>query len=134
MNRIPSALILGLVFLACESSTDQNSNVQFNISSCRNVGEKRAAEKEESAQGRLIFRSKDSLSFSVPMQLNCGAEYSMYASIAAPETLSVSIADIGDSRARCFCDKEITIGFQSPDADMDKIGFVKIGERVFELN
>lgn len=133
MKSITMLFGLGFVLAACESSTGPSSNVRFDLSACRNEAAKTAAGGAASNEAELLFRSKDSISFAVPMELLCQAEYVMNASIASPETLSIAVTDVGSDRSKCTCAKIATIGYKSPEGGLDAIRFVESGWTVYEL-
>lgn len=133
MKSITMLFALGLVLAACESSTGPSSNVRFDLSACKNEAAKTAAGAAAANEAELLFRSRDSISFAVPMELLCQAQYAMNASIASPETLSIAVTDVGSERTRCFCAKIATIGFRSPEGGLGSIRFVETGGSVYEL-
>jgi hypothetical protein len=133
VNLRVSAVLLGMSIAACDSGTGPDSNVRFSLSSCLKKAEKRSAGEAEGEIGRMVFRSSDSLAFSLSMELLCEASYSMIASVASPETLSVEVVDVGDSRSRCTCLKEVAFEYESPASDLGKIAFVKTGALVYPL-
>lgn len=92
-----------------------------------------SAEVQTDSSGQLVFRSSDSLNFRIKAFLNCDAQYAMVASVQSPETLAVAVTLIGNSRAKCMCKKEVTLGFKSTDATMEKIEFVDFNGWIYFL-
>jgi hypothetical protein len=124
----------GLLLAACESSTGPTSNVQYSLSECMNDAAKAGAGEAGAVQGQLLFKSKDSLSLAIPMVLLCKGDFSIVASIASPETVSIAVAypENGD-RSKCVCEKNVTIGYRSPSAGLESVRFVKTDGGVYEL-
>ena len=128
-------LMLPLLFLlGCDTGPERNSNVAFSLSQCQQNGVGKAATTLDTlAPGKIFFKSADSLSFIINTILNCEAQYSMRASVISAETLDVAVSDIGSTRAKCVCKKDVTIGYKSEGPSLAVIRYVRFDGQVYDL-
>ncbi len=127
--------IFPLLFLwGCETGPSGNSNVDFSLSQCQHKGVGKSSVTPDSlVAAKILFKSADSLSFTLNTILNCEAQYSMRASVVSLETLEVAVTDTGSVRARCVCQKDVTVGYKSEGPSLAVIQFVRFDGQVFTL-
>ncbi|HLP42914.1 MAG TPA: hypothetical protein VK465_15500, partial [Fibrobacteria bacterium] len=139
-NEMKKSVALACLYLlmGCESSTQSPGNspgLQVTLAKCQSQGAVQKIRGDISKRGKLIFTSSDSINFSIKAMLNCEAQYSFTASVIAPETLSMEAVDVGESRARCMCEKELLAqGKAMAGEDLSGIKFVKFATEVYELS
>jgi hypothetical protein len=134
------SLALGVlcVLMGCDSTTETPGNspgLQITLAKCQSPGAVPKIQADLPKEGKLNFNSVDSISFSIMAVLNCEAQHSFSAAIIAPDTLSMEVIDVGDTRSKCVCEKEISAHYKSMSGENFKnIEFVKFADQVYHLS
>ena len=130
---------LGAIFLVlgCESSTQDPGNskgLDVTIGKCQSAALLQKVHVDSMLKAKLIFAAKDSISFSLTMDLLCEADYSFSVSLISADTLLFAATDVGNDRSKCDCAKEITTRYKAQNGEsLSGIKFVKYVKQVYEL-
>ncbi len=109
--KIQILFVFLALLMACNNGTDSSTNTAgLTVVSgpCAKILAKSSAK-----QGVLIYAEKDSIGFIFNASLNCGATYAYHSFLIDGHTLSLSAVDVGDSRARCDCARDLTVNLKS---------------------
>lgn len=109
--KIQILFVFLALLMACNNGTDSSTNTPgLTVVSgpCAKVLAKSAAK-----QGILTYAEKDSIGFIFNATLNCGATYAYHSALIDSRTLSLSAEDVGDTRARCVCARDLTVNLKS---------------------
>lgn len=123
-------------FIACEKATDvpaNSSGLRVTVGSCD--GKVLAKGSVDSTLlGTVHFQSRDSLSVTLPVVLLCVATYEFSAAYLAPDTLAFEAKDVGETRSRCGCNKEVTFEYNAGSGEnLTSVKVAKFESQVFSL-
>ncbi len=125
-----------LSFIACEKSTETPANspgLRVTLGSCDGKAALKSAV-DSALTGTVHFQSRDSLSVTLPVILNCQASYAFDALYRAPDTLAFEARDVGDSRSKCVCDKDVTFEYKATGGEnLATVTIAKFDAQVFHL-
>jgi hypothetical protein len=127
---------VALWFIACDKVTENpehSHGLRVAVGACMNR-ELAKSSADSALMGTVAFQSRDSIRLALQVELNCEATYAFEAVYRPPDTLAFSARDVGDTRAKCMCSKEVAFEFRAfHGEDLALVKYVQWDSRVFEL-
>lgn len=131
------SLLVLCALIGCDHLTQSQSNspgLQVTLAKCETQGPASKIQADTSKAGELIHRSSDSISFRIKASLLCVAQYAFSTAIVSPDTLTLKAIDIGDTRSKCVCEKEMTIEIKAMNNEnFSGIIAVKFSSQIYSL-
>lgn len=135
IRRLLFIITVAAVF-ACDQASDAPANspgLSVALGECMNHGAAKASA-DSVLTGRIHFQSRDSIQVALLVVLNCQATYAFEVAYRAPDTLAFEARDVGDSRSKCVCEKDVTLEYKSSGKeDLETVQVAKFETIIFSL-